>query len=161
VWTFHQLDLENHDFDQLCLNISMDIVWNFYWTLKFEMTLKATSYIRSKVCDHCALRSLVGWKGQDCSSSLHTRRWRPKSPKKSSRMKSLRGCIHVALVMFHDVPKFATCPLPSVKPYAYSNVPYRWYIMPWMRIKGPYNYMVTALGQCMKWPNRCQFYLNL
>ena len=39
---------------------------------------------RRPVSDHCILRSLIGWKGQDHPSSLHTTRWRPKGPKKLS-----------------------------------------------------------------------------
>ena len=38
---------------------------------------------RKSPCNHCIWRSLIGRKGRDCPSSLHTRRWRPKS--KSSR----------------------------------------------------------------------------
>ena len=44
--------------------------------------LRATSHTRLKVLAHCNLRALIGWKGGDRPSSLHTRRWRPKGPKK-------------------------------------------------------------------------------
>ena len=56
--------------------------------------LRATSHTRLKARDHCNLRALIGQKGRDCLSSLHTRRWRPKGPKKISWMKSLHGVQH-------------------------------------------------------------------
>ena len=40
-----------------------------------------------KVRDQCILRYLTGWKGWDCPSSLHTRRWRPRTQRKIPRMK--------------------------------------------------------------------------
>ena len=40
---------------------------------------------------HSKISTVAGWKGQDCSSSLYTRRWRPKDPKKLSWMESLHG----------------------------------------------------------------------
>ena len=49
--------------------------------------LRATSHTRLKAHDHCILRSLIGRKDQDQPRSLHTRRWRPKGPKKPSRRK--------------------------------------------------------------------------
>jgi hypothetical protein len=54
------------------------------------LALRATSHTRLKARDHCNLRAFIGWKGGDCPSSLHTRRWRPKGPKWTSWMKSLR-----------------------------------------------------------------------
>jgi hypothetical protein len=51
--------------------------------------LSATPHTRLKACDHCILRSPIGWEGQECPSSLHTRWWRPMNPKKLSWMKNL------------------------------------------------------------------------
>ena len=48
---------------------------------------KATSHTRVKARDHCNLSALIGRKGGDCPNSLHTRRWRPKSPKNTSWIK--------------------------------------------------------------------------
>ena len=39
--------------------------------------MRATSHTRQKARDHCILRSLIGRRGWDHPSSLHTRRWRP------------------------------------------------------------------------------------
>ena len=49
-------------------------------------SFRATSRMRLKPCGNCILRSLIGWTGRDRLTSLHTRRWRPKGPKKSSWM---------------------------------------------------------------------------
>ena len=56
---------------------------------------RATLHLRLRARDHCILRSLIGWKGRDCLSSLHTRRWRPKGSKNISWMKSLCGFLYV------------------------------------------------------------------
>ena len=45
------------------------------------------------VCE-VTLRSLIGWKGLDCPSSLHARRWRPNNPTMLSWMKNLDGFLH-------------------------------------------------------------------
>ena len=44
--------------------------------------LRATSHTRLKAHDHCDLRVVIGWKGGDRSSSLHTRKWRPKAQRR-------------------------------------------------------------------------------
>ena len=82
----------------------------------------ATSSMRSKVCDHCILRSLVGQKSRDYSSLCHIRRYNPNNPKKLS---SLHGFLH--------------------------GKPCQWYGL-WMRIKDPHKYMVMALGSYVEWP---------
>ena len=46
--------------------------------------LRATSHTGLEACEQRILRSLIGRNGWDCPSSLHTRRWRPKDPKKES-----------------------------------------------------------------------------
>ena len=71
--------------------------------------LRATSHTRLKAHDHCNLRALIGRKGGDRPSSLHTRRWRPKGPKKTSWMKSLHGVLHDRLwIRFHGLPEFSS-----------------------------------------------------
>ena len=44
--------------------------------------LRATSCTRPKTRDHCNRRTLIGWKGKACPSSLHTIRWMPKTQRK-------------------------------------------------------------------------------
>ena len=62
--------------------------------------------IRLKARDQCNLRVLIGRKGGDPPSSLHTRRWRPTGPKKTPWMKSLLGFLHGALwIRFHGLPE--------------------------------------------------------
>ena len=62
-----------------------------------QRRLRATSYTRLKAHDHYRLRALIGRKGEDRPSSLHTQRWRPKGPKKTSWMESLHGVLHGGL----------------------------------------------------------------
>ena len=57
-------------------------------------TLGATSHTRLKAPDRGNVRALIGWKGGDRPSSLHTRRSRPKGPKKSTWIKRLHGVLH-------------------------------------------------------------------
>ena len=49
------------------INDALHLLWYY----------RVTPYMRLKACDHCILRSLIGWKGQDCPSSLHTRKCGP------------------------------------------------------------------------------------
>ena len=70
---------------------------------------RATSHTRLKVHDHCNLRALIGHKGGDRPSSLHTQRWRSKSPKKTLWMKSLHGVLHGGLwIRFHVLLEFSS-----------------------------------------------------
>ena len=61
----------------------------FFWALTISWShllarvwsgpnIRATSLTKLKAHDHCNLRALIGRKGGDRPSSLHTRRWRPK-----------------------------------------------------------------------------------
>ena len=50
---------------------------HLYWS-----KIRATSHTRLKALDHGNVRALIGRKGGDRPSSLHTRRWRPKGPKR-------------------------------------------------------------------------------
>ena len=43
-----------------------------------KVEVRANSHTRLKACGHCNLRALIGRKGIDRLSLLHTRRWRPK-----------------------------------------------------------------------------------
>jgi hypothetical protein len=61
------------------------------------LSTKATSHTKLKACDHCNLRALIRRKGGNHPSSLHTQRWRPVGPKKTSWMKSRHGVQEVAL----------------------------------------------------------------
>ena len=91
-------------------------------------------------------------------TSLHTRRWRwrCKGLKRLSWMKSLYGFLHGKLwIMVHGLLEFASYPPPRGRPNANSCIPFKvnnWYGL-WMRVKGPYNHMVTVLGSCVKWPS--------
>ena len=68
------------------------------------------SYTRLKAHDHCNLRALIGRKGQDRPSWLHTRRWRLKGPNKTARMKNVHGgVLHGGLwIRFYGLPKFSS-----------------------------------------------------
>ena len=78
-------------------------------TTNYEV--RATSHTRLRACDHCNLRALIGRNGGDRPSSLHTWRWRPKGPKKTSWMKSLHGVLHGGLwIRFHGLLEFASSP---------------------------------------------------
>ena len=88
-------------------------------------TLRATSHTRLKAHDHCNLRALIGRKGRDHPSSLHTRRWRSKGPKKTSWMKSLHGVLHGGLwIRFHGLPEFTSGLPPRGGPDANSGRPW-------------------------------------
>ena len=103
-----------------------------------------------KAHGHCILRSLIDRKGRNRSISFHTRRWRHKGLKKSLWMKSLYGFLHGRLrIMFHDLPNFTLSPLSKGSFDRKSNRPCR--VNKWLRVKGPYNYVVMALGLCVKW----------
>ena len=81
--------------------------------------VRATSHTRLKGPDHGNVRALIGWKGGDRPSSLHTRRWRPKGPKKNLWMKSLHGVLHGRLwIRVHGLPKFVWGPPPRGGPDA-------------------------------------------
>ena len=120
---------------------------------------RATSHTTHKVHDHCVLRSFIGWKDRDHSSSLHTSRWRPEDPKKSLWMKSLQGFLHGKLwITFHGLLEFASGISKShetlsivchVGPHHVSGTMFP---ANHVRVKTPHNYMVTALGSCVKWP---------
>ena len=60
----------------------------------FRADIRDTLRTRVKAHDHCKVRVLIGWKGGDPQSSLDTRRWRPKHPKKSLWMKSVHAFLH-------------------------------------------------------------------
>ena len=95
----------------------------FYWTLTISWSqllgsvwsdnIWATSHIWLKAHEHYFLISLLVQKGRDRPSSLHTRRWRPKSPNKLSRMKTWHGFLHCILwSMSHSMLKYASGPPP-------------------------------------------------
>jgi hypothetical protein len=79
--------------------------------------VRATSHTRLKALDHGNVRSLIGRKGGDCPSSLHTRSSLGgeglKAQKKSSWVKSLHGVLHDGLwIRVHGLPEFALGPPP-------------------------------------------------
>ena len=65
--------------------------FNFY---SEQERIRATSHTSLKAHDLCNLRGSHWSKGQTRPSSLHTRRWRRKGPKKTSCIKSLHGVLH-------------------------------------------------------------------
>ena len=94
----------------------LNINWSF---------LGATSHTRLKAHDYGNVRALIGWKGGECSSLLHTRRWRLKGPKQSSWMKGLHGVLHGMLwIRVHGLPEFASSPPSRGGPDANSNMTY-------------------------------------
>ena len=100
---------------------------------------RATSHAKLKARDHCILRSLIGRKGQDRPSSLHTRRWRPKASKKLSWTISL-----------HGLPKFGGGPNANSGRPCQLNI---WYNL-WMRAKDPHNYMNPPLARVWSGPKK-------
>ena len=74
--------------------------------------LRATSHTRLKAHDHCILGSLIGQKGRDRLSLLHSGRWRPKGPKKLSWMKSLHDNL---FILCHGLLEFLPSPPPRGK----------------------------------------------
>ena len=102
VYTWHVSVLCSYDFEMMEASSTCITTW-----------VRATSHIRLKALDHGNVRALIGWKGGDRPSSLHTRRWRPKGPKKVSWMISLHGVLHGGLwIRVHDLPEFASGPPP-------------------------------------------------
>jgi hypothetical protein len=90
-----------------------------------EVALRATSHTRPKALDLGNVRALIGRKDGDCPSSLHTRRWRPKGPKKNLWMKSLHGVLHGGLwIRVHGLLKFASGPPPRGGSYENSGKPW-------------------------------------
>jgi hypothetical protein len=57
-----------------CVVIMIIILTIIYNVGQSEVNLKATSHTRLKALDHGNVRALIGRKGGDRSSSLHTRR---------------------------------------------------------------------------------------
>ena len=94
------------------------VVWTTYFShmdsVQFHTSVRgATSHTRLKARDHFVLRSLIGQKGRNRPSSLHTRRWRSKCPKKLSWMKSLCGFLHGRLwFFFNSMSEFVLGPPP-------------------------------------------------
>ena len=79
------------------------------WASTLYVILRATSHTRLKAHDHFNLRALIGRKGGDRPSSLHSWRWRPKDPKKTSWMKSLHEVLHAGLwIRFHGMPELTS-----------------------------------------------------
>lgn len=62
-------------------------------------------------------------------------------------------------IMFHDLLKFTLGPLSKGSFDRNSNRPCR--VNKWLRVKGPYNYMVTALGPIVKWPSLTPYGFSL
>ena len=85
--------------------------------------------MRLKAHDHGNVRALIGKKGGDRPSSLHTRRWRPRGPKSSSWMKSLHGVLRGKLQRrVHGLPRLASGPPPRGGPDANPSRPwFFWY----------------------------------
>ena len=84
----------------------------------------------------CNLRTLIGRKGGDHPSSLHTRRWRPTSPKKTSWMKKLHGILHGRLwITFHGLPEFSIGLPPRGGPDANVGRPWFYFIFIFQRDK--------------------------
>ena len=86
---------------------------------------RAASHTRLKARVHCNLRALIGRKGGDHPSSLHTWRWRPTCLKKTSWIKSLHEDLHGGLcIRFHDFPELLSSPPPRGGPKANSRRPW-------------------------------------
>lgn len=92
--------------------------------------VRATSYTILKTCDHCILRSLVGGKDQDLSSSLHTQKVKAEGPKK--------------FIMDGNLHEFLDGKLFELN---------KWHCLQ-IEVKGSHHYTITAFGSCVKWPSQ-------
>ena len=75
-----------------------DRTWTYVAILEhgpLSLYNKGHSHTILKACDHCILRSLIGQKAE--TIQVHSRRWRPKDPKKTSWMNSVCGSLHCTL----------------------------------------------------------------
>ena len=87
--------------------------------------------------DCCNLRALIGQKGRDRPSSLHTRRWRPIGLKKTSWMKKSTWSPTCELwIRFCGLLKFSSGPPPRDGPDAHSRRPWIFLIFFSNRFKG-------------------------
>ena len=89
------------------------------WASPLHHRIRATtSHARLKVRDHCNRSALIGRKGGgDRLSSLHTWRWRPTGPKKTSWMRSLHGVLHGGLwIRVHGLLEFSSSSVPRGGP---------------------------------------------
>ena len=90
-----------------------------------NIALRVTSHTRLKAHDHCIPRAIIGRKGGDRPSSLHTWRWKPKGPKKTSWMKSPDGVLHGGLwIRFRGPPEFSSSLPPRGGPDAHFGRPW-------------------------------------
>ena len=81
-WTSKSIDLTQCSctWTRITLWIEISSFWNSIHSLGIETAIS----IRAET--YCNPRALIGRKGKDHPSSLHTRRWRPKGPKRTSWM---------------------------------------------------------------------------
>ena len=81
------------------------IPFSIYEIVQLRHHIRPTSHTRLRAGDYYASSTLIGGKVGAGSSSLHTRRWRPRGPKK-------RGVLHGKLcIRVHGLPEFASGPL--------------------------------------------------
>ena len=114
--------------------------------------IRVTSHVRPKSHDYCILGTLIGQKGWDHPSSLHSRRWRPKNAKKQSWMQILHRLPHDNLqIMFHGLSEVASSSTPRDRHDSNYGRPCYWYGI-LMKVKGSHKTMVTVVDLCVKWP---------
>ena len=91
--------------------VNLEIIAEVFVNAGSYLFQRASSHTRLKANDHGNVIALIGRKGGDHPSSLHTRRWRPKGPKKSSWMKNLNGVLQGKLwIRLHGLLEFASDP---------------------------------------------------
>ena len=105
----------------------------------------ATSHTRLKSHDRCILRSLIGRKGRDHSSSLQTTRCEAQGPRAIIVDEMSIWVQAYYKIMFYGMLKFATGCM-QIMADCINGTAFG------MRIKGPHNYMIMAVGSCVKWP---------
>ena len=141
------------------LHTAFECLWPQYMILEMHGTafghfLWARMISWSWLLDrnHCILRSLIGQKGWDRPSSLHTRRWSYKGPRNCNEWKSLQGFLHGKLwILVHGLPECLLGSPPRGRLDANSNMPCQRYGL-WMRIKAPHNYMIWPLARMWSGP---------
>ena len=103
--------------------------------------LRAISLTRLKAYDHWILRSLIGQKGRDRPSSLHTGRWRFKDPHKKYHERSAWILTCHTKNNVDGLPQSSQAP--TCRPDANSSNPCQCDDL-WLRIKGLQTYIVTS-----------------
>ena len=117
-----------------------------FWSW-FDIEIRLRSRIeRLTACDHCILRSLIGPKDRDYSSSLHTRKRRSKGSNKSSWMK-----IHTWVPTWQTINNVSWSTGTCIKPHlltSWRKFQHTMSVKHMVRPLDDRKYMVKTLGSC-------------